>query len=295
MLRALTEQTEASNRFRGELQQLGGQLATGFIGMESGTNGLAVQISELTVHLGADAKESHILLNKASNIFRSELRQLGSQLAVVAQVTEKGHEASGAKIAEVMAQMAAETKESQQLFADANQGFRGELQQLGSQLATIFTATGQGSEAICSKISELMARLAAEADKSQQLLDQAGNTFRGELQQLGSQLATIFTVTEEGNGEICTKISELMDHRAAAARESQQLLETAGNNFRRELQQLGSQLGTIFNVTEKGNGEISTQIIELMVHRAADAKETNKLLAMLVNDQEAVAVHDQEG
>jgi hypothetical protein len=169
------------------------------------------------------------------------------------------------------------------------------LQQLGSQLATIFTATGQGSEAICSKISELLARLAAEADKSQQLLDQAGNTFRGELQQLGSQLATIFTVTEEGNGEICTKISELMDHRAAAARESQQLLETAGNNFRRELQQLGSQLGTIFNVTEKGNGEISTQIIELMVHRAADAKETNKLLAMLVNDQEAVAVHDQEG
>ena len=51
----------------------------------------------------------------------------------------------------------------------------------------------------------------------------------------------------------------------------------ASNNFRSELQQLGRQLGTIFNVMEKGNYELCTQISELMVHRAADAKESHKL------------------
>jgi hypothetical protein len=295
MLRTLSEQTEASNGFRGELQQLGRQLAAFCNSMENGNHGLSTQISDLTVHLGADAKESHILLNKASNTFRGELRQLGGQLGTIAAATEKGNEEVCAKIAELMGHMAAETKESQQLLNNASDTFRGELQQLASQLASIFKVTGTGNNEICSKIAELLAHLAVEANKSQQLLDNASDTFRGELRQLGSQLATIFKVTEKGNGEICTKISELLDNRAAAAEESRQLLENASNNFRGELQQLGMQLGTIFNVTEKGKGEISTQIIELMVHRAADAKETHKLLARLVNEQEALAVREQQG
>jgi hypothetical protein len=55
--------------------------------------------------------------------------------------------------------------------------------------------------------------------------------------------------------------------------------------LRSELQQLGSQLGIIFNNMDKGNEEIRTQISELMVHMTADAKETHKLLAMQVNEQ----------
>ena len=60
----------------------------------------------------------------------------------------------------------------------------------------------------------------------------------------------------------------------------------ASNNFRSELQQLGRQLGTIFNTMDKGNDEIRSQISELMVHMAADAKESHKLLAMQVNEQQ---------
>jgi DNA gyrase/topoisomerase IV subunit A len=59
----------------------------------------------------------------------------------------------------------------------------------------------------------------------------------------------------------------------------------ASNNFRSELQELGRQLGTIFNVMEKGNSEIFTQMSELIIHRSADAKESHKLLAMQVTEQ----------
>ena len=59
----------------------------------------------------------------------------------------------------------------------------------------------------------------------------------------------------------------------------------ASNSFRSELQQLGRQLETIFNVMEKGNDEICTQVSELMIHMTADAKESNKLLGLLVNEQ----------
>ncbi len=60
----------------------------------------------------------------------------------------------------------------------------------------------------------------------------------------------------------------------------------ASNNFRNELQQLGRQLGSIFNAMERSNDEIRSQISELMVHMAADAKESHKLLTMQVNEQQ---------
>ena len=59
----------------------------------------------------------------------------------------------------------------------------------------------------------------------------------------------------------------------------------SSNSFRSELQQLGRQLETIFNVMEKGNDEICNQVSELMIHMTADAKESNKLLGLLVNEQ----------
>jgi hypothetical protein len=59
----------------------------------------------------------------------------------------------------------------------------------------------------------------------------------------------------------------------------------ASNSFRNELQALGRLLGTISNGMGKGNSEIFSQISELTVHMAADAKETHKLLAMQVNEQ----------
>jgi septation ring formation regulator EzrA len=62
MLRTLTEQNEANNNFRSELQQLGRQLSVVFSGMEKGNSEIYNQITELMIHMAADAKESHRLL-----------------------------------------------------------------------------------------------------------------------------------------------------------------------------------------------------------------------------------------
>ncbi len=62
MVRALTEQTETSNRFSGELQHLCSQFGTALTIMERGNSEISTQISEMTVQLAAAAKESHKLL-----------------------------------------------------------------------------------------------------------------------------------------------------------------------------------------------------------------------------------------
>lgn len=59
----------------------------------------------------------------------------------------------------------------------------------------------------------------------------------------------------------------------------------ASNNFRSELQRVGRQLGTILNILEKSNNEVSTQITELTVRIASDSAETHKLLLYQVEEQ----------
>jgi len=84
---------------------------------------------------------------------------------------------------------------------------------------------------------------------------------------------------------LSSEIDDFQKQRADMLRALTEQAE-ASNKFRSELQQLGRQLGTIFNTMEKGNDEIRSQISELMVHLAADAKEAHKLLAMQVNEQQ---------
>jgi hypothetical protein len=179
MLRTLTEQTEASNNFRSELQQLGRQLGDIFNKMEKGNSEIFTQLSELTVHLAADAKESHKLL--------------------ALQVDE------------------------QKKLRDALDSY---------------------------KIEE---RLAEAARLQQRKLSSEMDDFQ---KQRADMLRTLTEQTE------------------------------ASINFRTELQQVGIHLGAISKTTDKGNDEIRTQISELMVHMAADAKESHKLLAMQVNEQQ---------
>ncbi len=83
---------------------------------------------------------------------------------------------------------------------------------------------------------------------------------------------------------LSSEIEDFQKQRADMLRTLTEQTE-ASNNFRSELQQLGRQLGTIFNVMEKGNGETFTQLSELTVHLAGDAKESHKLLAMQVDEQ----------
>lgn len=59
----------------------------------------------------------------------------------------------------------------------------------------------------------------------------------------------------------------------------------AVGNFRGELQRVGRQLGTILGIMEKGNGEVLTQLTELMVRMADDAAEGRKLMMIQIDEQ----------
>jgi hypothetical protein len=306
MLRALTEQTEASNNFRNELQKVGRQLGTLVNIMEKGNSEISTQLSELTIHLVADAKENQKLV----------------------QVVEKGTGEISTQLSELTVHLLADTKENQKLVQVVEKG-TGEISTQLSELTVLLVADAKenqklvqvvetGNGEISTQLSELTVHLVADTKENQKLVH----------------------VVEKGNGEISTQLSVLTGHLAGVAKESQKLLSMqveeqkklndslasykieerlteaarlqqralsseiddfqkqradmlrtlteqteASTNFRSELQQLGSQLGIIFNNMDKGNEEIRTQISELMVHMTADAKETHKLLAMQVNEQ----------
>jgi hypothetical protein len=276
MLRALTEQTEANNNSRVELQQLGGQLGTIFNVIEKGNDEISTQISEQTVHMAADAKEAQVLLGNESDSLRSELQQLGNQLGTV---MEKGNDEISTQISELTVRITADAKKSFEQLDNASNNFRSDLKLLGNQLGHV---TKKGDDEISAKISELMSQLAAAAKGSQELLSNVSDNFRGELQQLGSQLGT---VTEKGDNEISAKISEFMGQMATDAKEAQILLGNGSDSLRSELQQHGSQLGT---VVERGNDELSTKIFELMAHLTGEVNETNELLTTSVEGQHSV-------
>ncbi len=283
MLRTLSEQTEATNNFRAELQQLGGQLGTIFNSMEKGGSELSSQISELTIHLTGDAKETHKLLAMQVDEQRTLKNTLDSynieeRLAEAARLQQR---ALSSEIDDFQKQRADMLRTLTQQ-TEASNSFRSELQQFGRQLGTIFNSMEQGNDEISNQLSELTVQLAADAKEAYIQFNNVSNIFRSELQQhggqLSSQLNNIFTVTEKGNGEICTQISELMAGIETDTKGTHQRLEAASNDFLTQLQQLGNQLGTISNVTEQGDNEVSSQIATLNTTMNGDAKESHKLL-----------------
>ena len=76
MLRTLTEHTEASNNFRGELQRVGRQLGTILGIMEKGNADTSTQLSEMMVRMAGDFTESHRLMT----IQVEEQRRLNEKL-----------------------------------------------------------------------------------------------------------------------------------------------------------------------------------------------------------------------
>ncbi len=321
MQRTLTEQTEASNNFRSEMQSLGRQLGSLSNVMEKGNGEVFEQVSELTVHLSADAKETHKLLamqideqktlrdvfdsfnleerlnetvvlqqralssevgdlqqqrtdmfkalteqTEANNRSRSELQQLGSQLGAISTILEKGN---------------AERTE-------ASNNSRSGLQQLGRQLESIASVMEKGSSEVFGQLAELSMHTAGEAKETQKLLGLQVDEQKGLKEALDSykieeRLSESSRLQQRA---LSSEIEDFQQQRADMLRSLTEQTE-ASNNFRSELQQLGRQLDSMAIVMEKGNGEICSQISELMIHMAADAKEANNLLVRLVNKQMA--------
>jgi hypothetical protein len=287
MLRTLTEQTEASNNFRSELQQLGRQLGAIFNNMEKGNGEIFTQLSELTVHMASDAKESHKLLAMQVDE-QKRLREILDSYKIEERLAEAARLQQRALSSEIddFQKQRADMLRTLTEQTEASNNFRSELQQLGRQLGTIFNIMEKGNGEIFTQLSELTFHVAGDAKDSHKLLAMQVDEQKRLRDTLDSykieeRLAEAARLQQRA---LSSEIDDFQKQRADMLRTLTEQTE-ASNNFRSELQQLGGQLGTIFHTMEKGNDEIRTQISELMVHMAADAKEAHKLLAMQVNEQ----------
>lgn len=259
VLRALTEQTAASNDFRSDLQQVGKQLGSLTLSMEKRSGEISDQISELRVHHGADAKESHRLLAVTNNNVRSELQTLGSQMGTVARVTEQGSGAILGQVAKLMEQLAVSAQSSQQ------------------QLGSLFDAAEKGNAQIAAEVVTLTGRLADAASLSQQQLESVSKEFQRDLKQLGLQLADLLNVSRQGDQDIVAQLVLLVERLTATAMESQQQLEGTGKDLRNDLQQLGAQLDSLLHVSKQRGEDLTSRMSEMIGPLSTDARTPQKL------------------
>lgn len=171
MLRTLTEHTEASNSFRSELQQFGRQMGTISNILEKSNHEIFSQISELTVHLAGDAKESHKLL--AMQIEEQKrLRDMLDSYKIEERLAETARMQQRTLFSEIddFQKQRADMLRTLTEQTEASNNFRSELQQFSRQLGTIFNNMDKGNGEICAQISELTVHMAADAKVSHKLL-----------------------------------------------------------------------------------------------------------------------------
>lgn len=169
---------------------------------------------------------------------------------------------------------------------EASNRFRNELQQLGRSFEAVINIMEKGSGEMFSRISELAVHVTGDAKESHKLLAMQIDEQR-RLRESIDACKIEERLTEAARVQqraLTSEITDFQKQRADLVRTLNEQTE-ASNNFQLELQQLGRQLGSVFNSMDKGNDEIRAQIAELMVHMTADAKESHKLLAMQVNEQ----------
>lgn len=288
MLRTLTEQTEASNNFRSELQQLGRQLGNIFSVLEKGNSEVSTQLSDLTIHLTSDAKETHKLLAMQVEE-QKDLRDTIDSYKIEEKLTEAIQLQQRVLTADIedFKNQRADMLRTLTEQTEANHSFRSELQQLGQQLGSNFSGMEKVNSEIFTQLSELTVHLSDDAKDAQKLLSIQVEEQKKLRETLDSYKIDerLTEATRLQQRTLTSGIEDFQQQRADMLHTLIQQTE-ASNNFRSELQQLGRQLGTISNNMEKGNDEIRSQIAELMIHMAADAKEAQKLLAMQVNEQQ---------
>jgi len=212
----------------------------------------------------ADMLRVLIEQTEATNNFRSDLQQLGHQFASVLTILEKGNTEVGSQISEITVQLAAAAKEMQKLGAEQAD----EQRKLGAHIAELtvhLAAAAKESQTNSVRYVEEQKKLrdTLDAYKIEEWLAQAAHLHQRAL---------------------TAEIDDFQKQRAEMVRALTEQT-VASNNFHSELQRLGRQFGEVLSVLEKGNGELSDQLSELLVHMNADAKESHKLLAMQVNEQ----------
>ncbi len=287
MLRALTEQSESSNNFRSELQQLGRQLGSLVTVMEKGNSDVSNHLSEMTVSLTGEAKETRKLLGLQVEEQKA-LREAFDSQSVEERFAEAArlHQEAVSSEIEDFKQQRAEMLSTFRGQSESSNSFRDELQQLGTQLAAIASSIGQDNGEVCSLLSDLTAHMNVDAQETRKLLTMQVDEQKGmkdilDSYNLEERLAEAARLHQR---TLSSEIENFQSQRADMSRTLTEQTE-ASNSFRVELQQLGRQLEDLIRAMGKGDGEICEQISELMIHMAADAKESQKLLGLLVDEQ----------
>lgn len=172
---------------------------------------------------------------------------------------------------------------------DANNSFRLELQQFGRQFTEVINIMEKGNGHIGGQISDLTINLSANAKESQKLLitqidEQKRLRELLDSYKMEERLAEVASLQQR---VLSSEIDDFQKQRSDLLRTLVDQNE-ASNKFRLEMQELGRHLGVMTDSLEKGNSEIYNQITELMIHLSADAKESQKLLAMQLTEQKGL-------
>ncbi|MDT8441089.1 MAG: hypothetical protein RQ723_05480 [Desulfuromonadales bacterium] len=272
VVQALAEQTEANNRSRGELRQIGSQLESIYTVIEKGDAELAHQLTELTVHSAADARQAHRLLDLLRGELSDQMKLLDSQFDRGQQLSEKIGQNVAGQIAELTGQLAADGQAARERLDTLIRQLQSDLERLSGQVDTGCQMTGKGNEELVGRVQELTARLVENARISQQQLDSLGSWLRSELKGLASQVQSGAAVLEQGNHGLSQNFSELMTLLSDGARSSLGHLDTISSQLRDELQQLDRQLGSGHQLMQRGNDEIAGKIGELIGRMASAAQ-----------------------
>ncbi len=310
MLRALTEQTEANNGFRAELQKLGSQLGTLLTSLEQRNNAVSGQLSDLAVNLAGEGRETHKLL--AAQV--EEQKRLIDRLDAFNIEERLGESVRNQQrmIGAVIDDFKHQREETLQALTVQNENgrsFNAELQQLNGQMSEIFSSMERSGSEISSQLSELTVQAGSAAKETHRLLNVTNSSVRSDLQQLGSRLqgqlgedsekleqllATLASQSENGAQQIAARIVELAERQAEGDDKAREQLEGAGEALQGELQQLGKQLSALFQAVEAGGGELAKQVAELMHRRSSDAKTSHELLSKLLGSMPGLQVSEQE-
>ncbi|PLY12952.1 MAG: hypothetical protein C0624_00250 [Desulfuromonas sp.] len=171
---------------------------------------------------------------------------------------------------------------------EANNTFSSVLQQLGKQMSTVFNAMEQRNSEISNQLSELAVSLAGDAKQTQKLLAGQLDEQRRLIDTLGSyNIDERLSESSKVQQRMLNAVAEDMKNQREEVLQTLSQQNETGKNLHSELQQMGSQLETISDSIDKGNGEVSSQLSELTVLLGADAKEAHRLMSLGSNNVRA--------
>ena len=222
---------------------------------------------------------------------RSELQQVGRQLAGYGESAEQNRAQIVDQVSELTVSVTAAAKETQSYLAEQIEEQKRLRQDLGSykieeRLAEAARMQQRGLSAVVDDIrqqrGEMLQALAEQTE--------ANHGSRSELRQIGGQLEGVHSIIGKGHDELATRLADLTVRVGAESRESRLANEERGKQLSGQLRdfssQLKDQLGTLTGQLSKGNTEICEQVAALMQHLDANDEQVFSLLGRQLEEQQ---------